>query len=186
MLVPSTRIEPDGKIVLSGGIEVGNWRVSEHFTLWEWIRSDNHPGLVELPTPIELLYLQQFTRNALEPLRDFVGPLRISSGHRGGLLNESVGGVANSVHQINVGGQIIGVAADVVPLSVSAIDVFRLLPDLPGLPIATVIYYPESKFLHLDNRQRENGKRCYMTSSKKKSYVVLTEKEVREYAPKEG
>lgn len=177
MVGPETNILPDEKIILAGNITIGNFRLSEHFTLWEFIRSGGHPKLVEVPHPLEILYMEQFARNALEPLREFTGTLNITSGHRGSLLNREVGGVENSIHQIIIGGVIVGVATDIVPANVSAAALFGLLPDLSRLPISTAIYYSDRQFVHLDNRPR--NKRYYAVSDRKGHYDEMTEQEVR-------
>lgn len=83
-------------------------RLSPHFTLGEMLRSgtaiqlniDNMPG--KNPSPFEPSYddvienLKALAVNVLEPLRQRVGRVIITSGYRCQQLNEAVGGVANS------------------------------------------------------------------------------------------
>lgn len=84
--------------------------LSPHFTLGEMLRSgtaiqlniDNMPG--KNPSPFEPSYddvienLKALAVNVLEPLRQQVGRVIITSGYRCQQLNEAVGGVANSQH----------------------------------------------------------------------------------------
>ena len=87
-----------------------NQRLSPHFTLGEMLRSgraiqlniDNVPG--EKSSPFEASYtdvvenLKALSMNVLEPLRQQVGRVIITSGYRCQELNDAVGGVANSQH----------------------------------------------------------------------------------------
>ena len=76
-------------------------QLSEHFSLYEFTRSDtakahgwkNEPGQAEIEWMIYLCV------HVLEPLRAFLGrPVVISSGYRSPKLNDAVGGVSASQH----------------------------------------------------------------------------------------
>lgn len=83
--------------------------LSEHFTLYEMVRSgmaierdiDNMPNLKQEQS------LRLLPQNVLEPLRRQFGPIVISSGFRTPRLNLMVGGVSGSQHTK-------GEAADIV------------------------------------------------------------------------
>lgn len=140
-----------------------NTKLSDNFTLYELIKSDNYSHLVYEPTAPVIVALVKFAESVLQPLRDYTGPLRINSGYRNPRLNSAVGGVYNSVHQIYYDEQFIGVAADVVPQA-------NLQPleniakwAYEQLPVKTVIIYRNPKvtktpFIHIDTRVNRNGK----------------------------
>lgn len=85
-------------------------KLSKNFSLYEFTRSqtasrrdiDNQPGAYEIAN------LKALCRQVLQPLRDALGPISISSGYRCPKLNAAVGGVATSFHTR-------GQAADIVP-----------------------------------------------------------------------
>lgn len=75
-------------------------RLSEHFTLDEFIRSDKAAelGIDNYPPPEVLLNLQWLAGN-MEAVRALFGdPIIITSGYRCPQLNQAVGGVVHSDH----------------------------------------------------------------------------------------
>ena len=85
-------------------------RLSVHFTLGEMLRSDTAARLniPNIPLKRHVTALQNLCLCCLEPTRQhFRLPLRVNSGYRCPLLNEKVGGVANSQHRE-------GEAADII------------------------------------------------------------------------
>lgn len=127
-------------------------KLSPDFSLWELIRSDRHGKLVIYPCPCIQERLRAFANKYLQAIRAKWGRLRVNSGYRNPLLNEAVGGVADSIHQILVNDEMLGVATDVDPLDASLWDVFEWCnpENLPGLK--TAIIYPDDEFIHLDDR----------------------------------
>jgi zinc D-Ala-D-Ala carboxypeptidase len=88
-----------------------NMFLSKNFKLVEFTTSptaDRH-GISNLPTLAEAENLRTLCNKILQPARDALGPLKISSGFRSAKLNKLVGGVPSSDHRL-------GFAADVVPL----------------------------------------------------------------------
>jgi len=87
--------------------------LTKNFQLWELINSSTADRLRidNTPNSTEIANLQKLCEIILQPARDALGPLKISSGFRSKKLNEKVGGVANSDHRL-------GFAADVIPVSV--------------------------------------------------------------------
>ncbi|NEQ97265.1 MAG: hypothetical protein F6K30_11165 [Cyanothece sp. SIO2G6] len=87
--------------------------LSRNFTLFEMIRSEtaDRLGLNNTPNAQEIANLRRLACNLLQPARDALGPLRITSGFRSTALNRAVGGVPNSDHRF-------GYAADVIPVNV--------------------------------------------------------------------
>lgn len=98
--------------------------LSKHFTLDEFTFSQTavRNGLDNTPSPAVIANLQNLCNNLLEPLRERVGPIRITSGYRSSLVNSRVGGASNSQH-------LYGEAADIVVPGMSVYDVACLVRD---------------------------------------------------------
>ena len=85
-------------------------KLSENFTLAELTKSSTATrlGIDNTPTPEQLENLLELCNKVLQPLRDAIGPIRISSGLRVPALNKAIGGSKTSQHcAIN------GAAADI-------------------------------------------------------------------------
>ena len=132
--------------------------LSDNFTLYELIRSDSHPEMVNYPSEEIIQHLKDFCQNVLQPLRDKYGPIRINSGYRNRKLNSAVGGVANSIHQIMDSREVIfqGVAVDIVPLKYNVVKMFEEIQKEPGAIKTAIIYrkpnVTRTPFIHIDNR----------------------------------
>ena len=87
--------------------------LSQNFTLTEMIQSAtaDRLGLSNTPNAQERANLQRLACRLLQPARNALGPLRITSGFRSEAVNRAVGGVPNSDHRL-------GYAADVIPVDV--------------------------------------------------------------------
>ena len=75
-------------------------RLSKNFVLSEITRSDtaNRLGINNEPTKKDLENIQRLVTNILQPLRNHLGPIRISSGYRSKELNRAIGGSTKSQH----------------------------------------------------------------------------------------
>ena len=85
-------------------------KLSDNFTLAELTKSQTAKrlGIDNTPTPEQLENLIELCNKVLQPLRDAIGPIRISSGLRVPALNKAIGGSKTSQHcAIN------GAAADI-------------------------------------------------------------------------
>jgi hypothetical protein len=119
-------------------------RYSRHFAAAELHVTST--GLPNDPTPEARANLERLCVELLEPIREAVGPLRVSSGWRSPAVNAAVGGSRTSAHMR-------GCAADVVPLQLALAaawaEVVRLAPGLP-LDQAVVYQRPRGRgWLHL-------------------------------------
>ena len=91
-------------------------KLSEHFSLAEFIRSDtatrhNH---AQKPSAAHIENMRELCQSVLEPLRKTVdSPVRVNSGYRDDFTNRMVGGSPRSSH-------LSGRAADIVVHGVSA------------------------------------------------------------------
>jgi len=127
--------------------------LSDNFTLYELIKSDNHLDCVFYPAKEVLALLYTIAGKVLQPIRNEVGKLRINSGYRNPILNSKVGGVDNSVHQYYLNNTQLGTAADIVPLEASLEDTFHWIIDNHRvLMLKTAIIYPSRGFIHVDTR----------------------------------
>jgi zinc D-Ala-D-Ala carboxypeptidase len=75
-------------------------KLSKNFTLHELTRSQTAKryGIDNTPGPEHLNNLRYLCNNLLQPLRDEVGPVTISSGYRSKKVNKKVGGSRYSLH----------------------------------------------------------------------------------------
>jgi len=75
-------------------------RLSKNFVLSEVVRSNTAKrlGITNEPKKEHLKNLQRIVTNILQPLRDDLGPIRISSGYRSPSLNRAISGSNKSQH----------------------------------------------------------------------------------------
>ena len=75
-------------------------RLSKNFILSEITRSNTAKrlGISNEPTKEHLESLQRIILNIIQPMRDSLGPIRISSGYRSKELNRAIGGSNKSQH----------------------------------------------------------------------------------------
>ena len=75
-------------------------RLSKNFTLPEIIHSNTAKrlGINNAPNKEHLKNMQVLVRDLIQPIRDFLGPIRISSGYRNPELNRTIGGSSKSQH----------------------------------------------------------------------------------------
>lgn len=120
-------------------------KLSANFRLSEFAVSDSYPHLVK-PVPGRYAYKYAgMVTLALQPARDIVGRIRVTSGYRSEALNKAVGGSATSQHRI-------AEAADLVPLEVSSGALFSILASSGTIypeHIGQCIWYPSRGFVHL-------------------------------------
>tara|TARA_R100001443_G_scaffold9125_2_gene18729 strand:+ start:1467 stop:1934 length:468 start_codon:yes stop_codon:yes gene_type:complete len=75
-------------------------RLSKNFVLSEMTRSDTAKrlGISNEPTKKHLENMQRLVSNLIQPMRDKLGPIRITSGYRSQALNRAIGGSTKSDH----------------------------------------------------------------------------------------
>lgn len=75
-------------------------KLSKNFVLSEITRSNTATrlGISNEPTKEHLENMQRLISNLIQPMRDRIGPIRISSGYRSKELNRSIGGSNKSQH----------------------------------------------------------------------------------------
>ncbi len=89
-----------------------NMNLTTNFQLKEFVISStaDRLGIDNTPTPGEIDNLRTLCQQILQPARDALGSLKITSGFRSAALNIAVGGSPTSAHRK-------GFAADVVPVN---------------------------------------------------------------------
>lgn len=75
-------------------------RLSKNFVLSEITRSNTAKrlGISNEPTKKHMEGIQRIITNLIQPMRDALGPIRISSGYRNKELNRAIGGSTKSQH----------------------------------------------------------------------------------------
>ena len=75
-------------------------KLSKNFALSEITHSNTAKrlGIENEPTEKHLQNMQHLVDNLIQPLRDSIGPIRISSGYRNPSLNRAIGGSVSSQH----------------------------------------------------------------------------------------
>jgi len=75
-------------------------RLSKNFVLSEITHSNTAKrlGISNEPTKEHLENMQRLISNLIQPIRDDIGPIRISSGYRNPSLNRAIGGSSKSQH----------------------------------------------------------------------------------------
>lgn len=109
---------------------------SRYFRWKEFFRSATAEarGIDNVPRDAEVLKnISYLTDKVLNPLREALGPLRVSSGYRCNALNQAIGGSRSSFHSF-------GMAADIMPTSDnphSIKEIFQYIHD--NLPYTELI-----------------------------------------------
>lgn len=142
--------------------EVQNYRVSKNFFLSELLRSDTaiRKNISNIPEPQHLINLVRAVQQLWQPIRDELGvPMLISSGYRGELLNNIIGGSDSSAHSI---GSAIDFTAPAAGSSrVIAVKILRFLRT-KKIPFDQVILeFPDSpsSWVHIGHKNRANEQR---------------------------
>ena len=75
-------------------------RLSKNFVLSEITRSNTAKrlGISNEPTKKHMEGIQRIITNLIQPMRDALGPIRVSSGYRNPELNRAIGGSRTSQH----------------------------------------------------------------------------------------
>jgi hypothetical protein len=75
-------------------------KLSKNFALSEITHSNTAKrlGIDNEPTETHLQNMQHLVDNLIQPLRDSIGPIRVSSGYRNPALNRAIGGSSSSQH----------------------------------------------------------------------------------------
>ena len=145
--------------------------LSPHFTLAEMTASGTADslGIDNNPNDKQKCALRVLCVSVLEPLRDVVGPLQVTSGFRSASLNEAINGSTSSQHMK-------GQAADLIPINTSRDDAFLELIKLieAGFPVDQAITYLGKPHLHVSVTHERVPRRQILVSTGS-SYVPWDE-----------
>lgn len=119
-----TRHEPTDLCATSSSERESAMQVTEHFTLEEMIESQMAARLGIDNTPSEeiIAHLRHLCETILEPARQALGPLRISSGYRCAAVDDAI---PRAVPNVRPSAHRFGWAADVIPAAVSKLTFAR-------------------------------------------------------------
>lgn len=122
--------------------------LSKDFTLEELIRTST--GLDNTPSEEEIENLRSLCVNVLQPARDALGPIKITSGFRAPAVNAKVGGASSSQH---VKGQAVDLMMsggqkkllDWIIANVEFDQIISEFPDKNGNPLWVHVSFAEGK-----------------------------------------
>lgn len=140
-------------------------KLTAHFNLGEFTRSESakREGLDNTPTPEHLQNIKTLCEKVLEPIRAKFGPINISSGYRGKLLNHFIGGAVNSDHCL---GRAADIDMDDMGSDVTNTDIFNYIKD--ALDYDQLIWEFGNKekpdWVHVGYRGKENRKQTLRAS----------------------
>jgi len=97
-------------------------QLSPHFQRWEFVTSEtaSRQGIPNEPSAVQWDCLQSLCVTVLEPTREIIGPLHVTSGYRSPALNAAIGGAKDSQHMQ-------GEAADLIPYKGTLTDLFKFI-----------------------------------------------------------
>jgi hypothetical protein len=147
-------------------------QLTKNFTLEEFLISQTAARLNidNTPSPSVISNLQLLCTNVLQPLRDKLGQMSISSGYRCSILNSRIGGAADSQH-------LYGQAADITIPTMGNAALAEYIRDNLMFDQVILEFYqlgvPQSGWVHVSytngiNRQqcltavKQNGKTVYL------------------------
>lgn len=139
-------------------------KITENFTLAELSHSNKAKArnIENIPGETEIENLKHLAEKVLQPIRDLVGtPITISSGFRNEVVNNLVGGVANSQHRK-------GQAADISAKGMKARVLFAKIVK-STIPYDQVILYDdgENNFVHISYNKAGNRKQVLYSKKTK-------------------
>lgn len=146
-------------------------KLSKNFSLAELTKSQAalRLGLDNSPTPLVVQSLEQLCINVLQPVRDYFGPVIISSGYRSERLNGAIGGSNTSQHCF-------GQAADFECPGNSNYDVAAWISkNLPFDQLILEFYTagnPSSGWIHVSWKNDQINRNKILTASKEGGKTV--------------
>ena len=120
-------------------------KLSKNFTLKEMTRSitAKRKGIENTPDEQQIENLTELCEKVLQPLRDKIGSIAITSGYRSEAVNTRIGGSPYSQHML-------GQAADIISSHLTPQEIFLYLYR-SNFPIRQCILYPKDagNFVHV-------------------------------------
>ena len=153
----------------AGAGKVPDRLLSPHFKLSEMLNTQigRKNGLANDPTPEIEANLERLCKEALEPIRELCGAIKVNSGYRSDAVNKAVGGSTTSAHSY-------GLAADLHPLKVT----WKQLMDktiASGLKLDQIIFehtWVHVGLLHPKNKKQRGEKLTMFQRDGKTVYEI--------------
>ena len=145
-------------------------QLSKNFSLQELTKSQEavRKGIDNTPGPVEIKKLLDLVALLLQPLRDKVGPITVSSAYRSKALNEAIGGSKTSDHMQ-------GAAADIECITLSNLDLARFIRDNFKFTQVILEFYvegqPNSGWVHVSYDKNDLKCQC-LTAVKRQGKTV--------------
>ncbi len=133
-----------------------NRYLSKNFQLWEFLISQTaeRHGIKNTPSQTNVKNLERLTLSIIQPARDALGPIKISSGFRIHELNVRVGGSSTSDH-------VLGYAADLQAYQVSNLTLAKWIKNnCKGKYDQIILEYGTDSnpaWIHVSNNPRLRG-----------------------------
>ena len=130
--------------------------LSEHFSLPEFVVSQTaiRKGIDNTPPSEAIINLQQLCIHVLEPIRNALGVVHISSGYRCPELNEAIGGAKTSQH-------VEGKASDIVVNDIPVDVVFDYIKR-SNIDFDQMINEFDGAWLHISYNPGKNRRECLL------------------------
>tara|TARA_R110001592_G_scaffold349736_2_gene645277 strand:- start:1551 stop:2021 length:471 start_codon:yes stop_codon:yes gene_type:complete len=149
-------------------------RLSKNFMLKEFVNSTtaSRKGISNKPTEVHLANLQRLINNIIQPIRDKIGPIRISSGYRSPALNRAIGGSSRSQHCK-------GMASDIQFVRDNKMDnkvIYDTVLEMK-LPFDQMINEFDYSWIHISFNEKKNRGiilEAYKDSKNKTNYKTVT------------
>ena len=148
-------------------------KLTAHFDLSEFTRSESakREGLDNTPTPEHLENIKILCEKVLEPIRLRFGPINISSGYRGKMLNHFIGGAINSDHCV---GRAADIDMDDTGAGVTNTDIFNYIKD--NLDYDQLINEHNYSWVHVGYRLGANRKQTLDAVKEKGKTIYIPHK----------
>ncbi len=145
-------------------------RLSRNFMLREFVNSTTaaRKGISNKPTEVHLANLSFLINNVIQPIRDKIGPIRVTSGYRSPALNRAIGGSSRSQHSK-------GMAADIQFVRDNEMDnkvIFDTILEME-LDFDQMINEFDYSWIHISYNKKKNRKQvleAYKDANNKTKY----------------
>jgi zinc D-Ala-D-Ala carboxypeptidase len=146
--------------------------ISKNFTMEEMTYTST--GIRNIPSVDQSRRIRLLVLRLLQPLRDAIGPLRVTSGFRSPLVNEAVGSTNPKSQHVR------GEAADIKGIEVTNFEVASHIYNNLDFDqmILEFVEDEEPKWIHVSYKETGNRKQVLiaMKSKKKTEYILYSPK----------
>jgi zinc D-Ala-D-Ala carboxypeptidase len=149
-------------------------RLSNNFMVREFTYSTTsyRKGIPNNPTEEHMANLKRLVDSIIQPLRDKIGPIRISSGYRSPALNRVIGGSSRSQHCKGMASDLQFVRDNQMANKIIFDNVIEM-----GLDFDQMINEFDYKWIHISYNEKKNRKQileAYKDEKNKTRYMDIT------------